>query len=604
MCSMEQPKQPEQSEQLGQLKQLMAAMRDVATQTILVWPEMRYGVLHSSLDNIEQYLYPSGRTDTATGCSGSGSGSGTGKSAEDIPPSPSHKSILTLLCRIVKRNLHTFAVVREALDASVPGLCAWADFLDCLLVKIVGSREHLMPRELDMQRFLDAQRLLATVYVTRERALYVPGWIRMEMSLGKKSCFEVFANQVASFVSDAKEWWVVGEADRELDEHAWGEKQEEWCVHTRKALLTAAQRVVRLASCRRFFPVRRAVTTAACERAVLSMAAKCTPDVFSGEERASMKGTGWHPAYVLLSDPVTGSMLERLLSSVLVDVSESEQEAFLVPGVDFPWEVKPFLKDVVDLLADVFQRPLLEGDVVSRAVCGLSTNAASVMGSAIFEVLTEAQSAEAQSDMESRPYPRPGARYPRFGLHLWPYPVTHVRFWWCVDSTCSDKEALTRWRSIVLEGLLTHLREVISGIVRYFDFDNVDDEYQSLEDVVAKAWARVKEEAMMIAYETGRAREVRGEVRAALAALPAGAEFARVCGGLEDLLQLCKGVEEWSCLRGAWLGAVHRGGKAREAARREARMETRMGRMGSGSGSEKNGSTSRSTSRSRRRRRT
>jgi hypothetical protein len=152
--------------------------------------------------------------------------------------------------------------------------------------------------------------------------------------------------------------------------------------------------------------------------------------------------------------------------------------------------------------------------------------------------------------------------------------------------------------------LLTHLREVISGIVRYFDFDNVDDEYQSLEDVVAKAWARVKEEAMMIAYETGRAREVRGEVRAALAALPAGAEFARVCGGLEDLLQLCKGVEEWSCLRGAWLGAVHRGGKAREAARREARMETRMGRMGSGSGSEKNGSTSRSTSRSRRRRRT
>jgi hypothetical protein len=283
-----------------------------------------------------------------------------------------------------------------------------------------------------------------------------------------------------------------------------------------------------------------------------------------------------------------------------VDVSESEQEAYFVRGVNFPWEVKPFLKDVVDLLADVFQRPPLEGDVVSRAVRRLSTNAAFVMGYAIFEVLTEAQLGV--ESWELAPYPR------MCECDLWPYPVTHVRFWWCVDSTCPDKKALTRWRSIVLEGLLRHLREVISAIVRYFDFDNVGDEYQmSLEDVVAggkKAWARVKEEAMMIAYETGRAREVRGGVRAALAALPAGAEFARVCGGLEDLLQLCKGVEEWSCLRGAWLGAVHRGGKAREAARREARMETRMGRMGSGSGSEKIGSTSRSTSRSRRRRRT
>ncbi len=587
MCSMEQPEQLGQLGQLGQLKQLMAAMRDVATQTILVWPEMRYGVLHSSLDTIEQYLYPSERTDTATGCSESGSG--TGKSAEDIPPSPSHKSILTLLCRIVKRHLHTFAVVREALDASVFGLCAWTDFLDCLLVKIVGSREHPMPRELDMQRFLDAQRLLATVYVTREkRPFCVSGWIHTEMSLRKETGCEVFANQVASFVSDAKEWWVVGEADRELDEHAWGEKQEQWCVETRKALLTAAQRVVRLASCRRFFPMRRSF-----ERAVLSMAAKCTADVFSGEE-ASMKGTGWHPACVLLSDPVTGSMLQRLLSSVLVDVSESEQEAYFVRGVDFPWEVKPFLKDVVDLLADVFQRPPLEGDVVSRAVCRLNTNAAFVMGYAIFEVLTEAQ-----SGVESREL----APYPRMVVcNLWPYPVTHVRFWWCVDSTCPDKEALTRWRSIVLKGLLRHLREVISAIVRYFDFDNVDDEYQSLEDVVAggkKAWGRVKEEAMMIAYETGRAREVRGEVRAALAALPVGAEFARVCGGLEDLLQMCKGLEEWSCLRGAWLGAVHRGGKAREAARREARRETRTGL-----GSEKGGSTSRSTSRPRRRRRT
>ncbi len=549
----------------------VADMRHLTSQTVVVFPTLG-SELPRRLQITEKFLTRS--LGLGLGVEVVKSASSTRRKKEVSSP----KTLFTLLVETVHDHLLTFARVIEALDSSsfASGLCAWADFLDTLLEGVLSFRTHLTPFELDAKRFLVGQRLLATVTAARNNlsdslSVFVTRMRRTSIfdRVEKDSrCFvRALGREVSSSLCEAKLWWAVGEEDRELEENAW--YNAESCVETRKALLMAAQGVVK---CADVVLAGHSCTSHPCaaeyELVVLKMARTCTLECVIGEPGYVRTCTRWDAGFVLLSDPATGVVLERFLA-VLVK--------------HFPMELRwSSLPHIVFLLADYLHRKPFQSSAVLQAVCEVSDAAAFMISEAIRITQTKADgyrdpyerfdkdvdeagdeaSDEAGHEVVDDPTDYNSHYEKRFDQpDIWAFSRRRFRFWWCVESACPDNGAITRWQTMVLDGVIRHLQNVI---VAMNNFDH--DHYDYYVRHATRNWLLFKREAMMIVDETKRAQEVQHAVLEALAASPDRMEFVRQPGGLEDFLQLCRGVNEWSPLRREWSGVVYRGGKARERA--------------------------------------
>ncbi len=556
----------------------VADMRHLTSQTVVVFPTLG-SELPRRLQITEKFLTRS--LGLGLGVEVVKSASSTRRKKEVSSP----KTLFTLLVETVHDHLLTFARVIEALDSSsfASGLCAWADFLDTLLEGVLSFRTHLTPFELDAKRFLVGQRLLATVTAARNNlsdslSVFVTRMRRTSIfdRVEKDSrCFvRALGREVSSSLCEAKLWWAVGEEDRELEENAW--YNAESCVETRKALLMAAQGVVK---CADVVLAGHSCTSHPCaaeyELVVLKMARTCTLECVIGEPGYVRTCTRWDPGFVLLSDPATGVVLERFLA-VLVK--------------HFPMELRwSSLPHIVFLLADYLHRKPFQSSAVLQAVCEVSDAAAFMISEAIRITQTKADGYRDPYEPYDKDVDEAGdeagvdpdyfnSHYRGSRPRMWAFSRRRLRFWWCVESACPDKGAITRWQSMVLDGVIRHLQNAINAIIAMNDLEDDDDYYED----ATRNWFLFKREAMIIVDETKRAQEVQHAVMEALAASPDGImeEFVRQHGGLEDFLQLCRGVNEWSPLRSEWSGAVYRGGKARERA-----IIRSFSRLGSGSAS-------------------
>lgn len=448
------------------------------------------------------------------------------------------KSLLTLVVKAVKHHAAAFAAVTEALRVAGGYLpaCAWALFLDSVLERLVNRRVHLTMTERDAKRFLGAQRLLAAVAAARVdlSRLLVSMWGPMcpqSLSTGKLDPSELvgaLASDVTKMASDARGWWAVGEDDLRLTDHVW--QVDAWCVEARKALRAAAHGVVEVAD-------RYACTAVP---PFSKMVHNVTADCFgTGDDEDS---TRWDPGFILLADPVTGPVCEAVLP-------------LLVADIDPAYAPEPLIA-LAQVLADYLSRAPFKSDVVLCAVRDIRDDAAGALSNAIC-------SSKLYGD-NTRLRRCAGFAYPSRGNgECWVRALTRaeVRFWWCVDSACPDGRALARWRAIVLDGILNHMGIVLTGVC-WYSGDNVPDQ--------------VFEEASMIAYETGRTQELKSRALeqldrmwTKLVPVPDG-----VAHMFQDFVDLCEGIKGWTPLRAAWLGAVHRGGRARMARKLQGTQRT------------------------------